>query len=144
MKKRLYIDMDEVLCRFIKKGLEIKRKFPNIQYPQSQVGFFSRLEPVEGSIEAVNKLNDVYDIWILTRPSFFNLHCYTEKAEWIREHLGFEMQKKLILCGNKSLVKGDYLIDDSITDGQLEFEGELLQFKTDKFPDWNAVLDYLL
>ena len=45
---------------------------------------------------------------------------------------------------NKHLNKGDYLIDDRTANGADRFEGEHIQFGTDKFPNWAVVLDYLL
>jgi 5'(3')-deoxyribonucleotidase len=54
------------------------------------------------------------------------------------------MLEKLILCPDKSLVKGDYLIDDDIKHGQLTFEGEHIRFGSSNFPDWKSVIKYLL
>lgn len=45
---------------------------------------------------------------------------------------------------DKSLLKGDYLIDDQGNAGQENFEGEWIHFKTEKFPDWKSVVDYLM
>jgi 5'(3')-deoxyribonucleotidase len=143
-KPRLYIDMDGVLCNFFKAALEALRKNPEQKYPQSQWGFFLKLEEIPGAIEAVNKLNEKYDIWILTRPSFHNVNCFTEKAQWIWDHLGFDMVKKTIMAGDKSLLKGDYLIDDTNTAGQSDFEGEWIHFGSEKFQNWNDVLKYLM
>ena len=67
---------------------------------------------------------------------------YTEKRLWIEKYFGLEWCKKLILAYDKSLLKGDYLIDDSVGKGQLEFEGELIQIGTDKFPDWKSIINY--
>ena len=145
--KRIYIDMDQTLCNF-KKAAEEEAVRATIlserDHPQSKIGFFLFLEPIEGAIESVRALEKQYDVWILSRPSFHNVHCYTEKALWIQRHLGFEMQKKLILCGNKSLVKGDYLIDDSKRDGQTEFEGKHMWFGSKEYPDWKSVIDELI
>jgi 5'(3')-deoxyribonucleotidase len=66
-----------------------------------------------------------------------------EKALWVKNYFGLEVQKKLILCCNKSLVKGHYLIDDSISDGQQEFEGELIRFGTTEFPNWDSVVRHI-
>ena len=49
------------------------------------------------------------------------------------------------MCCDKSLLKGDFLIDDTLEYGQTEFEGELLHFGSgNKFPDWKTVVDYLM
>ena len=140
--KRIYVDMDDTLCDFttpFKTG-EFKLK-----YPQSKVGFFLGLEPLEGAIEGMHTLMTKYDVWILTRPSIKNTNCYTEKAEWIKKYFGENFLEKLILCPNKSLVKGDYLIDDDHRHGQTEFEGEHIHFgKNDKFKTWSQVIEYLM
>ena len=54
------------------------------------------------------------DVWILTRPSINNPLCYTDKFIWVREHLGMDFARKLILCTDKGRVgtKDDVLIDD--------------------------------
>jgi 5'(3')-deoxyribonucleotidase len=140
--KRIYVDMDDTLCDFtgpFKSG-EYKLK-----YPQSKVGFFLDLQPLEGAIEGMNILMTKYDVWILTRPSIKNIHCYTEKAEWIKKYFGEDFLDKLILCPNKSLVKGDFLIDDDNRHGQPEFEGEHIHFsKDERFMNWSQVVDYLM
>lgn len=145
VKEKMFVDMDNVLCDFVKSYLEWKQEHPEITYPQSQFGFFSNLSPVEGAIEAFNKLDSKFDVYILTRPSVYNLMCYTEKADWVKRHLGFQFLEKLIIMCDKSMVKaeGAYLIDDDTQAGQLEFEGEFIHFKTDKFPSWEVTLKYL-
>jgi hypothetical protein len=42
------------------------------------------------------------------------------------------------------LVKGDFLIDDYDKNGQTEFEGEFIKFKTELFPNWESVVKYLI
>jgi 5'(3')-deoxyribonucleotidase len=140
--RRIYVDMDDTLCDFITpfKSGEYKEK-----YPQSKIGFFFDLEPIDGAIEGMNTLMTKYDVWILTRPSIKNTNCYTEKAEWIKKYFGEDMLFKLILCPDKSLVKGDFLIDDDHRHGQTEFEGEHIHFgKDEKFMNWSQVVDYLM
>lgn len=143
MKKRIYIDMDDTICDFKHKWWKLHDSKTN-PWPQSEIGFFLKLEPLEDAIETVNELCNHYDVWFLSRPSFYNTHSFTEKAEWIKKYFGFEMLEKLILCGNKSLVIGDYLIDDHCRDGQKEFKGEWIQFGTTKFPNWKIIKEYLL
>ncbi len=140
-RKIVYVDMDDTLCDFMGpfKSGEYQMKFP-----QSKVGFFLDLKPLDFAIEGIKTLQTKYDVWILTRPSIKNTHCYTEKAEWIKKYFGEDMLNRMVLCPDKSLVKGDFLIDDDIKHGQPEFEGEWLHFATDKFPNWKLVVEYLM
>ena len=143
--------MDDTLCHFEKafhKSVELNPKQP---YPQSQWGFFLGLEPYDGAIEGFRKLEEKYDVWILTKPSTKNLNCYTEKAKWIYDHLGQDIVDKLIICPDKSLIKGDYLIDDRLKNGAEEFRGELLRFgwayeteTWNEYPTWESILEKLL
>jgi 5'(3')-deoxyribonucleotidase len=143
-RKKVYVDMDGVMCDFLEAYLMWKKNHPQIEYPQSQFGFFSNLKPIENSVEAFKELQKHFDVYILTRPSIYNLMCYTEKADWINRHLGFDVLENLIIACDKSLLKGDYLIDDTVQAGQLDFEGEFIQFASDKFKNWNEILKYLI
>ena len=140
-KKRIYVDMDDTLCHFEKAFHKAVALNPKQPFPQSQWGFFLGLEPYDGAIEGLRKLEEKYDVWILTKPSTRNLNCYTEKAKWIYDHFGQDIVDKLIICPDKALLKGDYLIDDKIWS---DFEGEQLHFLSDEYPDWEAVVNYLM
>lgn len=141
-KKRIYIDMDGVLCNFYDAAKEFIKNNPDVKYPQSKIGFFLNLKEMPNAIESFNKLKKDYDVWILTRPSFRNINCYSEKAQWVENNLGYDVLKKTIFSGDKSLLKGDYLIDDKLNANQDKFEGELIRFGSDKFKNWNKVLDF--
>lgn len=142
--KKVYVDMDGVLCDFYSARDKALLKNPEQKFPQSQWGFFLRLEEIPDAVYSFNKLKEKYDVWILTRPSFKNVNCYTEKAQWLLDHLGEGILEKTIITPDKSLVKGDYLIDDMGNAGQENFEGEWIHFGTEKFKNWKKVLDYLL
>jgi len=139
----LYVDMDDVLCAFSKTknmALEID---PNQEYPHSVRGFYENLEPLEGAIDALNALRNraEYEVYILTAPSVFNPLSYTEKRNWVEKHIGFEMLNRLIISPDKSLLRGDILIDDRLNGhGQDKFEGRHIHFGSDEFPHWDAVL----
>lgn len=140
-RKRIYIDMDDTICDYRTKYDDIKAIVPNC-YPQSRPGFFLHLEPLPNAIESIKELNKHYDVWILTRPSVKNLHCYSEKAEWIKDYLGEEWLEKLIISPRKNLMIGDYLIDDAVGFGQELFIGKFLKFGSDKYPDWKSIMEY--
>jgi 5'-nucleotidase len=146
MEVRIYIDLDGTICD-LKGAVERfresnKDKSSEIcyKYPWSQPGFFLDLDPLPLAIESVKSLSLDFDVWFLSRPSFKNTNSYTEKAEWIKKHLGYEMQKKLILCGNKSLLKGKILVDDSDNALQDKFEGVWIRIGTDQYPNWDSVM----
>ena len=139
--KRIYVDMDDTLAKY-QEAHTLAKQNTGIDYPQSIPNFFLDLEPIKGAIEAVLFLSKDYDVYFLTAPSYMNPLSYTEKRLWIEKYFGLEWCKKLILAYDKSLLKGDYLIDDSIGKGQLDFEGELIQIGTGKFPDWVSILKY--
>ncbi|MFY0606434.1 MAG: hypothetical protein JXR10_06960 [Cyclobacteriaceae bacterium] len=140
----IHVDMDDTIAKYSEAFKQSIMDTPGIKYPQSQYGFFSNLEPLEGALEGIKKLSDLgYDIYILSSPSPKNPLSYTEKRVWIEEHLGYEYVEKLILSMNKGLVKGDYLIDDWTEGrGQENFERRLIQFGSGEFPDWEAVVNY--
>lgn len=145
MNMIIYIDLDGTICD-LKRAVDKFRKENqsdigkiSYNYPWSLPGFFLSLEPIPLSIESVKNLSDKFDVWFLSRPSFKNTNSYTEKAEWIKTHFGYEMQKKLILCGDKSLLKGKILVDDSDNAEQGRFEGIWIRIGSDQYPDWNSV-----
>lgn len=143
-QKLVYVDMDDVLCDY--SGAHDHARFtqPEIAYPQGVAGFFTGLLPISGAIEAVEQLRGKCDLFVLSAPSTRNPLCYTEKRIWIEDHFDYTFAKKLILCPDKGLLKGNVLIDDHVTGkGQERFEGELIPFGSSRFPDWNAVLVHL-
>ncbi len=72
----------------------------------------------------------------------YTIHCVTRRNGYgVENHLGFEFTHNLILTTNKGLLKGDYLIDDYVAGrGQENFEGELIHFGSDKYPDWCSIM----
>lgn len=144
-KKIIYVDMDEVLADFYKSYQDKILLNPSIRFPQAEYGFFANLEPIKDSIESVKALiaTDIFDVYILTAPSVRNPLCYTEKRVWIEKYFGIDFCEKLIISPNKGLNKGDYLIDDNNTGkGQESFEGKLIHFGSETFPNWVSVVKY--
>lgn len=135
----IYVDMDDVMCDFL--GAFHKEKHTENKFPQSRHGFFKELTPLDKAIESYKKLEKIYDVRILTAPSVRNPMCYTEKRLWVEEHLGMDACDKMNICPDKSKLRGEFLIDDSITKGQLEFEGKLLRFGKE-YKDWDSIISY--
>ena len=107
-------------------------------------GIFSLMQPIEGAIEAYEQLSQKYDTYILSSAPWDNPSAWSDKLVWVKKYLGEQAHNRLILSHNKNLNMGDYLIDDRLKKGVLEFEGEHIHFGTEKFPDWQSVLNYLL
>lgn len=143
MNKIIYIDMDDTLCDFMKRHKEDLEKDPTQIYPQSNYEFWFELEPIENAIESVLKLKEKYDVFILSMPSKYNLHSFTGKAYWVKKHLGIDMLDNLILTRHKTLLSGNYLIDDR-THLYKEFKGELITFGSEEFPNWLSITNRLL
>ena len=146
-KKIMYIDMDGVLADFgMAAALHpLAKNHEHKGHPDNIPGIFSTLRPMTGAVHAYNKLCQDFDVYILSTAPWNNPSAWTDKRLWVEHWLGTNACKRLILSHHKNLNKGDYLIDDmgGSDRGQTTFEGEWIHFGQDKFPDWNAVLDYL-
>ena len=143
---RIYVDLDGTVCD-LKKAVEKFRSSNEnkegslvYKYPWSSPGFFSDLDPIEKSIESVFYLSNKFDVWFLSRPSFRNIESYSDKALWVRKNFGYDFQKKLILCPDKSLLKGRILIDDEENANQGLFSGIWIRIFSKEYPDWDSVI----
>lgn len=151
-KKRLYFDMDNVLVDF-RSGLDQVSAEEKARYEDDGTGkphyddipgIFSLMSPMSGAIEAVHKLAEKYDVFILSTAPWKNPSAWADKLSWVTRFFGDVFYKKMILTHRKDLCKGDYLIDDRGKNGTSEFEGEWIHFGSERFPDWDVVLKYLL
>lgn len=137
----IYIDMDDTLVNFTKARLEALRNNPNQPYPQSQYGFFANLEPIEDAVWAYNTLCEEHYVYFLTAPSVKNPLCYTEKRISIEKLFGYDACSKLIIADDKSLFKGDILIDDRAnSNNQDKFEGMFIHFGSKEYPNWKTIV----
>lgn len=144
-KTIIYIDMDRTLCNYDEGYRRHQQQHPGLEFPQSQPGLYINLKPIGGALDTYRWLHEHprTAVFILTSPSLKNPHCYSEKRLWVEEHLGMEIVGRLIITPHKDLNKGDYLIDDcDAGKGQERFEGELIQFGSKAFPDWEAVKSF--
>ena len=153
-KKILYIDMDGVVADF-EKG--IKQYLPEWDsLTDDQKGgktdevcgnvnnFFLDLDPIEGAIDAVNKLSDKYETYFLSAAMWNVPQSFTDKRIWIEKHFGDSFRKRLILTHRKDLNIGEYLIDDRTSHYAGDFKGKHIHFGQEEFPDWSSVVKFLL
>ena len=146
MSKRVYFDMDNVLVDFA-SGIARLDDDTRKEYEgrlDEVPGIFSLMKPMPGAIEAVHKLAEKYDVYILSTAPWKNPSAWADKVAWVTKYFDDVFHKRLILSHHKDLLKGDFLIDDRPKHGADTFECEWIQFGSERFRDWNAVLQYLL
>ena len=144
--KRLFFDMDNVLVDF-QSGLDQMSEKVKAEYAgrlDEIPDLFGKMKPMPGAIEAVHKLAKVYDVFILSTAPWKNSSAWSDKVKWVTNYLDDVFHKRMIITHRKDLVEGDYLIDDRGKNGTSDFKGEWIQFGSEKFPDWNSVVEYLL
>ena len=144
-KKRMFVDMDNVLVDF-ESGLaqvseEVKKDYEG--RVDEIPGLFALMKPIPGAIEAVHELQKRYDLFILTTAPWKNPTACDDKVRWVTQYLDDVFHKRMVITHRKDLCQGDYLIDDRGKNGTSEFNGEWIEFGSEKFPDWDAVLAYL-
>jgi len=155
MKEIVYVDMDGVVADFDSKLHELCPELHHITDPEERSNLvdehceanpdiFHTLSPIKDAIESVMKLSDHYEVYFLSTPMWNVPNSFTGKRLWIRDHFGEWANKRLILTHRKDLNIGHYLIDDRLKNGAAEFKGNHIHFGTPRFPDWNAVLEYLI
>lgn len=74
-------------------------------------GFFRTIPVMPGAVEAVKTLMENYEVFIVSAATEFP-QCLSEKLEWLNEYFPFISWTNIVLCGDKSIIDTDYLIDD--------------------------------
>ena len=172
--KRLIVDMDDVMAdatgqfiNFYEKefGVRVTReslnhknemeRFPDyhdaVKSFTFRKDFFRTMEVKENSQEVMRELNEKYELFIVSSAMEFP-NSLPEKLEWLNEHFEFLHWKQFVFCGRKSIVHGDYMIDD-LPHNLETFNGEPLLFSAPhnlqfnhfkRMDGWLDVRDYLL
>lgn len=145
-KKRLFFDMDNVLVDF-QSGID-RLDTETVKEYEGRIdevpGIFGLMGPMPGAIDAVHRLAKKYDVYILSTAPWKNPSAWADKVTWVTKYMDDVLHKRLILSHHKDFVKGDYLIDDRPKHGAETFEGEWIQFGSERFADWASILKYLL
>jgi 5'(3')-deoxyribonucleotidase len=148
--KRIFVDMDDVMADATQKFCDIykaeygitiaKHDFIGksfidviplehqrfVQEYHFQKGFFRDLQVIPHSQEVIQKLARKYEIFIATAAMEFP-YSFNEKYDWLKEHFPYISWHHIIFCGDKSILKGDYLIDDHLKNLR-GFEGKAIVF----------------
>ena len=97
-------------------------------------GFFRDVPIIAGAAEVVKELYANYEVFIVTHCTEFR-NSFIDKYEWLEEHLPFVHYSRIVFCGDKSIVHGDYCIDDKVRNLRLIGGTGLL------FNSWDNALD---
>lgn len=112
-------------------------------------GFFRTLPLIPGSVSAVKKLMEHFDLYIVSAAMEFPLSLY-EKKLWLEEYFPFISWRNIVFCGVKSIIKTDYLIDDHLKNLD-NFSGVPLMFTAShnvnsnqhyRLNNWEEILKY--
>jgi len=132
MKKRIAIDMDEVMANLMAKFLvtyeeRYGKKLTKADYWGKKIyevdgvyemrkvifekGYFADLPVMKDAQTVIKELQEHYDIFVVTAAQEFKF-SFEDKYDWLQEHFPFIHWKNFVFCGDKSIIKADYLIDD--------------------------------
>jgi len=131
----LSVDMDEVITDTAKKlkdyycrnfgfvfrdediqGKDLKQivapeNFSKFHEYLNAPGFFRDLELMQDAESVLKKLNEKYELFIVSAALEFP-NSLKDKFDWIVQNLPFISWKQICLCGTKSIVQTDIMIDD--------------------------------
>ena len=134
--KRICVDMDEVMADAVAEHLlRYNRQFGETitradlhgkwiwdvvgeerhreleQYLRSE-DFFAVLEVMQDSQRVMRALQGRYEVFIATAAMEVPT-SFTAKYEWLGRNFPFIPASHIVFCGDKSILKADYLIDDN-------------------------------
>lgn len=92
---------------------EWRQRVPSIWKRQ---GFFADLPAMPGAVDGLNALAEAgHEVFICTSPLTEYQHCVPEKFAWVEQHLGRAWTKRIVMTKDKTVVRGDILLDDKPT-----------------------------
>ncbi|KAA6440745.1 5'(3')-deoxyribonucleotidase [Dyadobacter flavalbus] len=135
MRKSIAIDMDNVIADIESNWINLYYKEYGVKVTKQdlhgkpedeafpdpvaarrllyQPGFFRHAPIVPGAQEALIKLQENFDIYIVSAAMEFP-NSLPEKYDWLHEHFPSISWKNIVFCGDKRIIDTDYLIDDHL------------------------------
>ena len=110
---------DVAMPVYKQREFPLSRGLPAAQRPLLEVlfkeeGFFREMQPIEGAVAALNEMVAAgIDVRLCSSPLSSSPCCVMEKVEWAVAHLGKSWVDRIILTRDKTLVRGDILLDDA-------------------------------
>lgn len=152
MKKRVAIDMDEVMADPYEKLIRLYEEEYGIPIDQSKLpghylqdivhpdhrssirrylfakDFFEDLVVMPNSQEVMREMHEHYEIFIVTAAMEFP-DSLGPKYRWLEQYFPFIHWSHYVFCGDKSIVQADFLVDDHAKN-LVNFSGEPLLFSS--------------
>ena len=148
--QRICVDMDEVMADTLAEHIRrYNQTFDEEVTPQDLAGkglweitpqdrqqqlrafldaedFFENLALMPGAQEVLEQLSSRFEIFIATQAMAVP-NSLGPKYRWLQRHFPFIPPAHYVFCGDKSILRGDYLIDD-LPKNLLNFQGQGLLF----------------
>ena len=107
-----FIELEDRRTFYVSDQLGLQWR-PQCRAITRERGFFAEMQPIEGAFEALEEMREAgHDIWICTAPIIDSQFCIAEKHDWLVRHLGVDILNQVVIAHDKTLVRGDILIDD--------------------------------
>jgi len=171
--RRICVDMDEVMADTLAEHLRRYNKaFDEAVGPQHLAGkslweitpldrqqqlrafldaedFFEDLPLMPGAQDVLKQLSARYEVFIATQAMSVP-NSLGPKYRWLQRHFPFIPPTHYVFCGNKSILRADYLIDDHPRNLE-RFEGQGILYTAPhnitttgfvRVDNWRQVADY--
>lgn len=134
-KQRICVDMDDTMADTVgehlsrynaEHGLGITKRdlrgkwlwdHAPVEHREALLGymrsddFFEELDVLPGAVETLERLQAHYEIFVATAAMEFP-NSFASKFRWLQKNFPFIHYRQYVYCGDKSILRGDYLIDD--------------------------------
>ena len=171
--RRICVDMDEVMADTLAEHLSrYNRTFDEAVTPNDLAGkrlwqiapadrqqqirdffdaedFFEDLALIPGAQDVLRHLSSRFEIFVATQAMVIP-NSLGPKYRWLQRHFPFIPPANYVFCGNKSILRADYLIDD-LPRNLRHFEGQGLLYSAPhnltaegfvRVDNWEQVAEY--